>query len=39
VRSVSGTDEMDIGYVRAPGAIALLCTAGVGLGGRRRRTS
>lgn len=34
-----GTDDMDIGFVPAPGALALLCTAGVGLGGRRRRTS
>ena len=33
-----GTDDMDIGFVPAPGAFALLCTAGVGLGGRRRRT-
>ena len=36
--SFLGTDDMDIGFVPAPGAIALLCTAGVGLGGRRRRT-
>ena len=36
--NVLGADDMDIGYVPAPGAIALLCTAGVGLGGRRRRT-